>query len=199
MIDWIGYGWIAGEVTGPSTWFGDLTLELPRGDVLAAAAVTELSVRVEEPEPGSVAVYVREYAQYDVAGKPRVVDVPADPTNDVLAIHDCFFVRFRMTLFQGSAYARGVVFHHAQATTAAAIGTAAPSWSVRDYRFSIGGSEIGVHRVMTLSRRSVLPVDELLGRSAAEAARHFGVKRREIETRPARRRGARREAPARLF
>jgi hypothetical protein len=74
MIDWNGYGWIAGEVTGPSTWFGDLTLEVPRGDVLAAAAVTEASVRVEEPEPGSVAVYVREYAQYDSAGKRTRID-----------------------------------------------------------------------------------------------------------------------------
>jgi len=199
MIDWIGYGWIAGEVTGPSTWFGDLTLEVPRGDVLAAAAVTELSVRVEEPEPGSVAVYVREYSQYDASGKPRVVDVPADPTNDVLAIHDCFFVRFRMTLFQGSAYAQGLVFHHAAATAAAASRIAAPRWSVRDYRFSIGGDEVGAHRVMTLSRGSALPVNELLGRSAAEAARHFSVKRQEVETRPARRRRAPRKALARVF
>jgi|SRR5215813_4417913 len=199
MIDWIGYGWIAGEVSGPTTWFGDLTLEVPRGDVLAAAAVTELSVRVEEPESGSVAVYVREYAQYDPTGKPRIVDVPADPTNDVLAIHDCFFVRFRMTLFQGSAYAQGLVFHHAPAAAGAASWIATPKWSVRDYRFSIGGDEVGTHRVMTLSRKSALLVDEVLGRSAAEAARHFGVKRREVKTRPTRRRTVSREAAARVF
>lgn len=199
MIDWIGFGWIAGEVTGPSTWFGDLTLEVPRGDVLATAAVTELSVRVEDPEPGSVAAYVREYAQYDTAGKPRVVDVPADPTNDVLAIHDCFFVRFRMTLFQASAYARGLVFHHAPPAPSAASKIVAPRWSVRDYRFSIGGDEVGTHRVMALSRKSALPVIELLGRSAAEAARHFGVERRQVETRPARRLAVPKEVPVRVF
>ena len=125
--------------------------------------------------------------------------MPADPTNNVLAIDDCFFVRFRMTLFQGSAYARGLVFHHAPAATPAARTIAAPGWSVRDYRFTIGPDEVGTHRVMALSRSSLLPMADLLGRSAAEAARHFGVKRREIEMRPAATRPARRKAAPRVF
>ena len=74
MIDWIGYGWIAGEVSGPNTYFADLTIEVPRGDVVAAAAVTGFSVGVQKNEPGSdlagtgLSVSTRGRSEEDMAG-----------------------------------------------------------------------------------------------------------------------------------
>jgi len=110
MIDWVGYGWMAGEATGPSPFFADLTIEVPRGDVIAAAAFAGFSMGVWEHRPGTAAVFLREYAQYDASGKAQVVDVQPDPANGVFAIPECFFVRFRMTVQQGHAFARGLVF-----------------------------------------------------------------------------------------
>ncbi len=46
MIDWIGYGWMAGEVSGPGMYSADLVIEVPRGDVVAAGAITASSVGV---------------------------------------------------------------------------------------------------------------------------------------------------------
>lgn len=190
MIDWIGGGWIVGEVTGSSTWFADLTLEVPQGDVLAVAAVSDLWIRVDDPDPGSVAVYVREYAQADASGKPHIVDVAADPTRDVLAIASCIFVRFRMTLYRASAASQGLVFHQAAGTS----GGFGPTWTVRDYRISAGRDELGMHRVMALARGSAIDVDRVLGRSAAEAARHFGLRSREVRVVPRRARSRRQTA-----
>ena len=109
MIDWVGYGSMAGEATGPSPFFADLTIEVPRGDVVAAAAFTGFSMGVWGHRPGTAAVFLREYAQYDASGKAQVVDVQPDPANGVFAIPECFFVRFRMTVQQGHAFARGLV------------------------------------------------------------------------------------------
>ena len=95
---------MAGEATGPSPFFADLTVEVPRGDVVAAAALTGFSMGVWEHQPGTAAVFLREYAQYDASGKAQVVDVSPDPANGVFAISDCFFVRFRMTVQQGHAF-----------------------------------------------------------------------------------------------
>jgi hypothetical protein len=187
MIDWIGYGWMAGEVSGPSTYFVDLTLEVPRGEVVAAAAVSGFSVGVQEKEPGSVAVYVREYAQFDKSGNPHVIDVPADPINNVMAIQDCFFVRFRMTVFQGRAFSQGLVFRFAPPPPPAPPSpvTKARGFDEADYHVHIGGKEIGKHRVMRLARGSRLDtkaIDAILKRSSGEAARFLGVRHREIET-----------------
>jgi hypothetical protein len=178
MIDWVGYGWMAGEATGPSPFFADLTIEVPRGDVVAAAAFTGFSMGVWEHKPGTAAVFLREYAQFDASGKAKVVDVSPDPGNGVFAISDCFFVRFRMTVQQGNAFARGLVFRFASGAAGAA-GTL-PGWSVRDYRITLGGEPSGTHRVMTLARGSQLPTDAILDRANAEAARFFGVRRRDV-------------------
>ena len=178
MIDWVGYGWMAGEATGPSPFFADLTIEVPRGDVVAAAAFTGFSMGVWEHQPGTATVFLREYARYDASGKAKVVDVEPDPANGVFAIPDCFFVRFRMTVQQGHAFARGLVFRLAADDTGMA--TTVPGWSMRDYRVTFGGKLSGTHRVMTLARGSRLPTDAILDRASTEAARFFGVKRREI-------------------
>ena len=194
MIDWVGYGWMGGEATGPSPFFADLTLEVPRGDVVAAAAFTGFSMGVWEHRPGTAAVFLREYAQYDASGKARVVDVPPDPGNGVFAIPDCFFVRFRMTVQQGHAFARGLVFRFASGAAGAA--GALPGWSVRDYRVTLGGEPSGTHRVMTLARGSRLPTDAILDRASGEAARFFGVRRREVAVTAVRgRRGRGRRGP----
>jgi hypothetical protein len=74
MIDWVGFGWIAGEVSGPNTYFADLTIEAPRGDGVAAAPVTGSSVGVQKNEPGSVAVYIRECARFKSSTLIDVVD-----------------------------------------------------------------------------------------------------------------------------
>jgi hypothetical protein len=194
MIDWVGYGWMAGEATGPSPFFADLTIEVPRGDVVAAAAFTGFSMGVWEHQPGTAAVFVREYAHYDASGKAQVVDVPPDPTNGVFAIPDCFFVRFRMTVQQGHAFARGLVFRFAS-DAAGAVG-ALSGWSVRDYRITLGGEASGTHRVMALARGSRLPTDAILDHASREAARFFGVGRRDVAVTAARgKRASRRRGP----
>ncbi len=180
MIDWIGYGWIAGEVSGPNTYFTDLTIEVPRGDVVAAAAVTGFSVGVQKNEPGSVAVYIREYARFKSSTLIDVVDVPPDPTNNVLAITDCAFVRFRMTVFQGRAFSQGLVWRFAPEPVEP---PRPPSkFSVHDYHVRVGGRIVGGHRVVALPRGSRLRLDSLVDRAAAEAAQFLGVRPREIET-----------------
>jgi len=178
VIDWVGYGWMAGEATGPSPFFADLTIEVPRGDVVAAAAFTGFSMGQWEHQPGTAAVFLREYGQYDASGKAQVVDAPPDPANGVFAIHDCFFVRFRMTVQQGNAFARGLVFRLAADDTAMAA--TVPGLSTRDYRVTFGGKLSGKHRIMTLARGSRLPAETILNRASGEAARFFGVERREV-------------------
>jgi hypothetical protein len=194
VIDWVGYGWMAGEATGPSPFFADLTIEVPRGDVVAAAGFTGFSMGVWEHQPGTAAVFLREYGQYDPSGKAQVFDAPPDPANGVFAIPDCFFVRFRMTVQQGNAFARGLVFRFAPGDAGAA--DALSGSSVRDYKVTLGGALSGRHRVMTLARGSRLPTDAILDRASAEAARFFGVERREVRVTAARSRrgGGRRES-----
>src|ERR1700730_3674380 len=180
MIDWIGYGWIAGEVSGPNTYFADLTIEVPRGDVVAAAAVTGFSVGVQKNELRSLFVYIREYARFKSSTLIDVVDVPPDPTNNVMAITDCAFVRFRMTVFQGRAFSQGLVWRFAPKPVEPAR---PPSkFSVPDYHVPVGGRIVGGHRVMALPRGSRLRLDSLVKRAGAEAARFLGVRPREIET-----------------
>jgi len=187
MIDWVGYGWMAGEATGPSPFFADLTIEVPRGDVVVTASFTGFSMGEWEHRPGTAAVFLREYAQYDASGKARVVDVQPDPANGVFVIRDCFFVRFRMTVQQGHAFARGLVFRIASgAGTAGALAGS----SVRDYRVTFGGKPSGTHRIMKLARGSRLPTDAILDRASGEAARFFGVRRRDVVVTAARARSA---------
>ncbi|MGE5276960.1 MAG: hypothetical protein ACM3SU_08190 [Acidobacteriota bacterium] len=179
MIDWIGYGWIAGEVSGPNTFFADLTIEVPRGDVVAAAAVTGFSVGIQQREPGSVAAYVREYARFRSATRIDVVDVPPDPTNNVMAITDCAYVRFRMTVFQGHAFSRGLVFRFAPKPPQPLM--RAPKFAMTEHLIRAGGKVVGTHRVMALSRGSRLRLDALVHRAAAEAGRFLRVRPRDIE------------------
>jgi hypothetical protein len=193
MIDWIGGGWMHGEVSGPSTYFTDLTIEVPRGEVVAAAAVSGFSVGVQEHEPGSVAAYVREYAQFDTAGNPHVVDVPPNPENNVLSIKDCFFVRFRLTVFQGKAFAQGLVFRFAPPPPPPPPPPKKPpspverkkNFKIQDFRVHVGGKEIGKHRFMTLASGSGLDakaIEEILKRSTGEAARFLRVRPRDVKT-----------------
>jgi len=177
---------MAGEATGPSPFFADLTIEVPRGDVVAAAAFTGFSMGVWEHQPGTAAVFLREYAHYDTSGKAQVIDVDPDPANGVFAIPDCFFVRFRMTVQQGHAFARGLVFRFGSG--AAGTDEAYPGWSVRDYRVTLGGEPSGTHRVMTLARGSRLPTATILDRARGEVARFFGVRRSEVGMTATRRR-----------
>ena len=189
MIDWIGYGWIAAEVSGPNTFFADLTIEVPRADVVAAAAVTGFSVGVQQHEPGSVAVYVREYARFKSATLIDVVDVPPDPTNNVMPITDCAYVRFRMTVFQARAFSQGLVFRFAPKPPQPLA--RAPKFAITDHLIRAGGRDIGTHRVMALARGSRLRLDGLLHRAASEAGRFLRVRPRDIEIV----RGKRRRAP----
>jgi hypothetical protein len=192
MIDWIGYGWMAGEVSGPNTYFADLTIEVPRADVVAAAAVTGFSIGVWQHEPGSVAAYIREYAWFKSSTMIDVVDVPPDPTNNVMAITDCAFVRFRMTVFQGRGFSQGLIWRFAPKPVEPRVRT--PKFSVHDYHVRVGGRVVGDHRVLALPRHSRIRLDPLLDRSAAEAARFLGVRPRQIETVRARRQRVRKGA-----
>jgi hypothetical protein len=177
------------EGRGPDTYFADLTLEIPRGDVVAVAAVSGFSVGLLDREPGSIAAYIRQYAHYN-SGILSLRDLPPDPTNNVLAIADCTWIRFRTTVFQARAFAQGLVFHHAVPPLAPPTPNpriTAPKWSVRDYDVRVGDTKFGSHRVMALARRSAIPLDEILVTAAKEVARHFGVAQRRVVTRLARR------------
>jgi hypothetical protein len=194
MIDWIGYGWIAGQVSGPNTFFADLTIEVPRADVVAAAAVTGFSVGVQQHEPGSVAVYVREYGRFKSSTLIDVVDVPPDPTNNVMPITDCAYVRFRMTVFQGRAFSQGLVFRFAPKPPQPLV--RAPKFAITDHLIRAGGRDVGTHRVMALARGSRLRPDAAVNRAAAEAGRFLGVRPRDIEiVRSRRQRAPKGEAP----
>jgi len=191
MIDWIGYGWMAGSVSGPDTYFADLTMEVPQGDAVAAAAVTGFSLGLEGGEPGSAAAYVREYGLFE-DGTHAVRSLAPDPTNNVISIPACYWVRFRLTVFQGNAFAQGLVFRHAPAPPPAPPNIATvprskvPKFKVRDYKIKIQGKGAGMHRVMALARGSVLPERKILARSAAEIAEFAGVRPRSVQIAPAR-------------
>lgn len=186
MVEWIGFGWISGSISGPNTFFADLTIEVPRGDVVAAAAVNAFSVGVHQHEPGSVAVYIREFARFKSATQIEVVNLPPDPTNVVMGIADCAFVRFRMTVFQARAVSRGLVYRFAQIPPepkkkAASKKKAAPKFSVKDFDVRVGDRLVGAHRVMALASGSRLKLDSLLRRANQEAARFLGFRPREIQ------------------
>jgi hypothetical protein len=191
MIDWIGYGWMAGSMSGADMYSADLTMEVPRGDVVAAAAVTGFSLGVWEEVPGSAAAYVRQFGLFE-EGLQAVRSLDPDPNNNVVPITDCYWIRFRLTVFQGNAFGQGLVFHHAPPPpppphSHAAIPKASkPAWKTRDYHVTIGGRKVGSHRIMSLARGSLLTSDEVLAGAASEVARHFGVKPREVVTRPGR-------------
>jgi hypothetical protein len=197
MIDWIGYGWMAAEVSGPGTFFVDLTIEVPRGDVVAAAAVSGFNVGVYQHQPGSVAAYIREYGRFKSSTKIDVVDVPPDPTNNVMAIPDCAFVRFRMTVFQAKAVSQGLVFRFAPPR--AEPPTPATKFSIQDVRLRVRGREVGTHRVMSLARGSRLRIEPILNRAAAEAARFLDLRSRDIEIVRAKRQTRLIRAPANIF
>jgi hypothetical protein len=187
MIDWIGYGWMAGSVSGAGTYFADLTLEVPQGDAVAAAAVTGFSLGLEGGEPGSAAAYVREYGLFE-DGLHALRSLPPDPTNNVVAIPACYWVRFRLTVFQGNAFAQGLVFRHAPVPPPAPPNKATrPKFKVRDYKIKVRGKNVGMHRIMALARGSILPERKILARCAAELAEFAGVRPRSVETVPARR------------
>src|SRR5262249_4668550 len=202
MIDWIGYGWIAGSISGPDTYFADLTIEVPQGDAVAAAAVTGFSLGLERREPGSAAAYVREYGLFE-DGTHAFRSLPPDPTNNVVSIPGCYWVRFRLTVFQGNAFAQGLVFRHApvpppappnkatipksdKATIPGSDKATIPKFRVRDYKIKIRGKGVGMHRVMALARGSILPERKILARAAAAPAGLGGVRPRWVETVPAR-------------
>jgi hypothetical protein len=195
MIDWIGYGWMAGSVSGADTYFADLTMEVPQGDAVAAAAVTGFSLGLEGGEPGSAAAYVREYGLFE-DGIHAVRTLPPDPTNNVVPIPACFWVRFRLTVFQGNAFAQGLVFRFApvpppappnKATIPKSNKATIPKFRMRDYKIKIRGKDAGMHRVMALARGSILPERKILARSTAEIAQFEGIKSRSVETVLARR------------
>ena len=192
MVEWIGYGSIAGDVSGPQTFFADLTIEVPRGDVVAAAAVTGSSVGVFQQQPGSVAAYIREYGRFKSSTMIEVVDVPPDPMNNVLAIADCAFVRFRMTVFQARAFAQGLVFRFARPPVQ--IGPAT-KFTLSKFRLHARGRDVGTHSVMTLTRGSTLRIDPIFKRVAAEAGQFLGLRPRDIEFVRARRRTRPKLAP----
>ena len=187
-------GWLYASASGPSTKFVDLTIEEPNIPVVATTAVSAFTAGVHEGEPGSVATYVREYGVFTGSASIDVVDVPPDPANNVFYVENCAFVRFRLTVFQATAWSHACVFRFpapAPPKPKRPPTTFDPSrrHKLAEFRISdaSGRRELGVHRVLALRRGSVLEVDEHVQRSAAEAAEHFRVPRRRLEiarTRP---------------
>jgi hypothetical protein len=193
-------GWLYASRSGPETMFADLTIEEPNIPVVATTAVSAQTAGVYEGTPGTVASYVREYAVFTGPSSIDVVDVPPDPANNVYYVENCAYVRFRLTVFQATAWAQACVFRFPAPSppTKPAPGPRAfdpkRRHTVADYRIGdgSGGDSVGTHRVLTLRRGSTLAVDELVGRSAAEAAAHLRIPRRRLEiarVRPRRPRG----------
>jgi len=196
VITDIDIGWLYASISGPSTNFVDLTIEEPNIPVVATTAVSAVTAGVYEGKPGSVATYVREYGVFTGPGSIDVVDVPPDPANNVFYVENCAFVRFRMTVFQAIAFSQACIFRFPGPAPPKPKGPAAKfdpnqRYKLSEFRISdaSGHRELGKHRVLALRRRSVLEVDELVKRSATEAAEHFQVPRRRLEiarTRPRR-------------
>ncbi len=187
-------GWLYASVSGPSTNFVDLTIEEPNIPVVATTAVSAFTAGVHEGKPGSVATYVREYGVFTGPASIDVVDVPPDPANNVFYVENCAFVRFRMTVFQAIAWSQACVFRFPAPAPPKPKRPPAKfdphqRYKLAEFRISdaSGRRELGTHRVLALRRGSVLKVDELVKRSAAEAAEHLRVPRRRLEiarTRP---------------
>ena len=196
MITDLDIGWLYASISGPSTNFVDLTIEEPNIPVVATTAVSAFTAGVHEGKPGSVATYVREYGVFTGPASIDVVDVPPDPANNVFYVENCAFVRFRMTVFQAIAWSQACVFRFPAPAPPKPKRPPAKfdpnrRYKLSEYRISdaSGRRELGKHRVLALRRASVLEVDELVQRSAAEAAEHLRVPRRRLEiarTRPRR-------------
>ena len=188
-------GWLYASASGPSTNFVDLTIEEPNLPVVATTAVSAVTAGVHEGKPGSVATYVREYGVFTGPSSIDVVDVPPDPANNVFYVENCAFVRFRMTVFQAIAFSQACVFRFPgpappKPTRPPATFDPSRRHSVSEFRISdaSGRRELGSHRVLALRRRSALDVDELVKRSASEAAEHLRGPRRRLEIARTRRR-----------
>ena len=186
-------GWLYASARGPQTTFVDLTIEEPNIPVVATTAVSALSAGVHEGVPGSVATYVREYAIFTGPAAIDVVDVPPDPANNVFYVENCAFVRFRLTVFQATAWAQASVFRFPAPVPPK---PKRPSlkfdpnrrYKLAEFRVTDGssGEELGRHRVLALRRGSTLNVDEVVKRSALEAAEHLEIPRRRLEIAKAR-------------
>ena len=189
-------GWLYASASGPGTTFVDLTIEEPNIPVVATTAVSASTAGVHEGIPGTVATYVREYAVFTGPSSIDVIDVPPDPANNVFYVEQCAFVRFRLTVFQASAWSQACVFRFPAPAPAKPRGPAkkfdpGQRYKVAEFRITDGssGDELGQHRVLALRRGSVLKVDEVVKRSAAEAAAHLRIPKRRLEiakTRPRR-------------
>ena len=103
-----------------------------------------------------------------------------------MAITDCAFVRFRMTVFQGRAFSQGLVWRHAPKPVEPRAST--PKFSVHEYHVRVGGRVVGGHRVLALPRGSRVRLDSLVDRAAeinariaAEQLDHSVVRPRVVE------------------
>ena len=186
-------GWLYASVSGPSTNFVDLTIEEPNIPVVATTAVSAFTAGVHEGKPGSVATYVREYAVFTGPSAIDVVDLPPDPANNVFYVEHCAFVRFRMTVFQAIAWSQACVFRFPAQTPAKPKGPPLKfdpnrRYKVAEFRVTDGstGDELGRHRVLALRRGSILKVDEIVKRSALEAAEGLRIPKRRLEIAKAR-------------
>jgi hypothetical protein len=189
MITDMDIGWLYASASGPQTTFVDLTFEVPNIPVVATTAISAFTTGVYEFVPGSVATYVREYAVFTGPNAIDIVDLPPDPANNVCYVEEhCAFVRFRLTVFQAIAWSQACVYYYpAPVPTKPKPQPAKIDWKRRyklaEYRITDAstGRKLGSHRVFALRKRSVLAVDELVKRSALEAAHHFRVPRHKLE------------------
>ena len=188
MIADMDIGWLYASASGPQTTFADLTFEVPNIPVIATTAISAFSAGMYEFVPGSVATYVRGYAVFTGPSAIDVVDLPPDPANNVFWVEHCAFVRFRLTVFQATVWSQACVFYYpAPVPPKPKPQPAKLDWKRRfklaEYRITDGstGRKLGSHRVLTLRKETVLAVDDLVKRSAFEAADHFKIPRRKLK------------------
>ena len=183
MIADLETGWLYASASGPQTNFVDLTFELPNIAVVATTAASAFSAGVHQGVPGSVATYIREYGVFTGPYAIKVVDLPPDPANNNCYVEHCAFVRFRLTVFQATAWSLACVFRFAPAPVPPPA-PPNPRGRLRliEYAITDGatGGKLGDHRVFALRRDSRLDVESLVRRSTAEAAAHFGIPRRRL-------------------
>ena len=186
MIQLIETGWLSASSKDGSTRFVDLTFEIPNLTVLATTAISAFSAGLHEHVPGSVATYIREVASFTGPHAIKITDLPGDPANNSVYVEKCAFIRFRLAVFQATAWSQASVFHYApvpvkkKPVTKIDLAKTAveKSFVVRD---KDSGKTLGTHIISTLGKGSRIAVEELLERSTEEALSHYRLQRRNVE------------------
>jgi hypothetical protein len=152
---------------GSDVLFVDWTPEIPGGvSILAATTLSGYEQGFSPDFLGSAAAYIRGFTP--VGG--GFVDLPGDPVNNMRFIDNCQSVLFRLAGRLVHAYSHIIAYQ-----LGGPGGFIVVQHAHRDYEVRHGTRVLGRHRVSTLVEGSRVDVNDVLARSNAHVAAHYGV------------------------